>query len=223
MRRMLFLLTLTVVCTGCMSQNPTSLPSEPVGITSTPIHSAEPALPVESPAMLPTLEEQMVLPEYLEMPCWQVPVSMEYETLEGWSRYINPEYCFTFTYPSDWTLVASRHFIALSKNSIALVIGVRRYGESTVIQRTGVGAGDIENKGTILFFGKEVSKEVLIYEGRIKDMLFQNGTEILADDLAFAISGGDFAENYELAKLEDEEITIFDQIVNSFQRIQPMK
>lgn len=220
MRHMLILLAITAICAGCVSQNSTSLPATSLTIaplTPTPIHAPETDLSTAYPTVLPNHEDSMELPEYLEMPCWHVPISVEDEVPQGWSRYINAKYCFTFTFPSDWTLVASPHFVALSKDAISLVIGFRKDGEKIAIQRTGVGSGEIETIGAIVFLGQEISKEFLVDEGKIQEVLFQYGTEILADDLVFTISGGNYAANYD-SSIEDA-ILIFDKIVMSFHRI----
>ncbi|WKZ50007.1 MAG: hypothetical protein QY329_11150 [Anaerolineales bacterium] len=221
----LLLTTLLSMIAGCIRSNtPTSPPAPSTAATlrQTPIPETKTDIPTATFAV-PMTEEAGELPEYLEMPCWQFPVPASYETPQGWTRYIHAEYCFTFTYPSDWMLTTSRHFIALSKNTASLIIGFRKPVENVHIQRTGVGAGDITTVGTIVFLGKEISKEHLIYEGKIKEILFNDGVEIPVSDLVFTISGGDYADNYDTAALSDETLMTIESIVGSFQRVQPRR
>lgn len=226
MRYALISLVMIAACAGCGVQHSTA--------TALPLTPSTAALPLnvngtdmlaESPGVSPTPGGAKELPEYLEIPCWQVPVSRSQlpQVFQGWSRYVNAEYCFTFVYPSDWVLVTSQHFVGLSKGTILLVIGFRRETENIAIQRTGVGAGEIQTDGKIVFLGREVSKEILVYEDRIHEVLYQYGTEVVVGDLVFAISGGNYDVNYDLAVLEDETLTTFDKIVESFQRISPKK
>lgn len=218
MKHMVFLLTITAVCVGCVPKlstltgvTPSSAPSTPLVIM--PIQPTETALSTKPFTVVPTPEESVELPEFLESPCryfWQ-----DYTTPLGWSRYVNADYCFTFIYPSDWVLVVHRHFAILAKDeTISLLIGFRKSGENVPIQRTGVGAGEIKTVGKIPFLGQEISKDLLVYNGNIPTVLYNYGTEISASDLVFAISGDNFA-----ITLDDKTIAIFDKIVSSFQRI----
>jgi hypothetical protein len=154
--------------------------------------------------------------DWLEIPCWQIPAPAPYQNIqEGWTRYLNADYCFTLTYPANWTLIASRNAIALTEDTIALVIGFRKTAENIVIQRTGVGAGEIETVGTVQFLGQEVSREVLVYDKKVKAILYNYGTEISINGLVFTISGDDFSPDYDTASLSDEILAVFDEIVKS--------
>ncbi|MBD3252051.1 hypothetical protein GF380_06440, partial [Candidatus Uhrbacteria bacterium] len=62
------------------------------------------------------------------------------------ATYTDPVYGFSFTYPSNWQVeVRDEHFIRVTgPQEVFLSIGVKRSGEEVQIQRTGVGAGEID-------------------------------------------------------------------------------
>ena len=45
------------------------------------------------------------------------------------------------------------------------------------IQRTGVPEGNLVQAGTVPFWGDEISKSILIFEGRDKAVLYNNATK----------------------------------------------
>jgi hypothetical protein len=75
-------------------------------------------------------------------------------------------------------------------------IGVRWADEDVQIQRTGVPEGDLVQAGTIPFWGDVISKSILVYEGRDKAVLYNNGTEVRAWDKVFTLGLGDSRMDY---------------------------
>lgn len=101
--------------------------------------------------------------------------------------------------------------------TLALSIGFRRSTEEAPIQRTGVGAGELIGKGTVLFLGRELSRDVLVYQGKEKAVLYSYGLEIAVDDLIFTLSLDDHSPDYESVVIEQDIQAQVDEIVESFE------
>jgi hypothetical protein len=99
---------------------------------------------------------------------------------------------------------------------LELTVGFRWSGEEAPIQRAGFGAGEIEAQGTVRFLGRELPRQVLIYEGRVKAILYSNAQEIDVDGLIFTLSLDDRNSDYDAAQIEPEMQAIVDEIVESF-------
>jgi hypothetical protein len=145
---------------------------------------------------------------------------------QGWFRYTNETYGFSFIFPPDW--IVSEHGINLIyvcpsstiTIGIQLTIGVKRIEEDVAIQRTGVGAGDIITTGKIKFLGQEISRDVLRYQGKDKTILYHYGTEINVDGLIFTLSLDDFYPDYDAVELSADIQSAADTIVESFKLTQ---
>lgn len=115
-------------------------------------------------------------------------------------------------------LVEGEHYICLrpqSARDVTLVIGFRHSAENVMITRSGTGAGDVNQQGTLNFLGQKVSRDVLVYKDVPKAVLYNSATEIKVGDLIFTVSLDDFSSDYEAAKLSGEVQTIADKIVMS--------
>lgn len=111
------------------------------------------------------------------------------------------------------------HFIQISSPAdpnVKLTIGVRWSSEEVMIQRTGVPEGDILPAGEVPFFGENISKGILVYQGREKLILYHNCTEIKVGERVFTLGFSDFRMDYAAIDLLAMEIEIADQIVASF-------
>jgi hypothetical protein len=144
-----------------------------------------------------------------------------------WLTYTNSEYGFSFSYPPHWTIEkrdALPNFLWLHRQqrpTLKMDIAFKRITEEKMIQRTGVGAGDVVRQGTVLFFDREVPRDVLIYEGKVKAVHYNNAQEIRVDGLAFTLSciNGDPDVDYELIDLGVDIQEEVDDIVQSFEYI----
>lgn len=105
-------------------------------------------------------------------------------------HYKDANYGFTLAYPPAWTLakVADQHLVRLRQGDYVLNIGVRRADEESLIMRTGVGAGDLIERGHVKFLGQELTRDVLSYEGRDKAVLYNRAGEVAVGDLRFTLS-----------------------------------
>ena len=140
----------------------------------------------------------------------------------GWLTYTHPTYGFSFRHPPDWqpvdesevpNIIRLRHG---KPNAVELTIGFRRREEEAPIQRTGVGAGDVKTQGSVQFLGRDLAREVLIYEGQIKAVMYNNACEIDVDGLVFTVSLDVRCLDYDAARIEPELQAVADEIVGSF-------
>lgn len=140
--------------------------------------------------------------------------------LQGWQTYTNAAYGFSFRYPSDWRPEEAPNFLRfhhLQHPMLVLTIGFRRQAEDAPIQRTGVGAGDIVTKGTVTFFGRELSRDVLLYQGKEKAVLYNYALEVKVDELVFTLSLDDYSPDYASVVIGPAIQAQADEIIESFE------
>lgn len=129
------------------------------------------------------------------------PATKPANSTQGWQRYTQPTYGFTFLYPPGWTMkedlnqlsTSYRHLLRLSpagKDTVVLSIGFKKSGENYGIQRTGVGSGDFYPRGSVSFFGEPLQRQVLVANGLDMTVLYGAG-EIRRGELIFTL-GLDF-------------------------------
>ncbi|MDX9830351.1 MAG: hypothetical protein RBU35_08825 [Anaerolineae bacterium] len=146
----------------------------------------------------------------------------------GWLTYIHPTYGFSFRYPAGWdpepqTARSYPNIVRLvgpdEGRDVELTIGFRRADEEAPIQRTGTGAGDVEIEGTATFLGQRLTRNLLIYEGKVKSVMYNNAMEIAVDGMVFTLSLdvlGNALGDYEAADISPEVQAVADRIVASF-------
>lgn len=139
---------------------------------------------------------------------------------DNWKMYTNNKYKFTFSYPPDWILKEEgSNCINITNVSFdTLFVCIKAVGDTTRIIRTGVGAGDILKKEEVQFLNQPVEKNVLVFQGIDKSVLYANGGEIQRKNLLFTLS----LDNFQQAKTESEGISITsekmsDQILSTFE------
>jgi len=146
----------------------------------------------------------------------------------GWLTYTHPAYGFSFRYPAGWdpepqTAKTYPNIVRLvgpdEGRDVELTIGFRRADEEVPIQRTGTGAGDVEIEGTVAFLGQRLARNLLIYEGKVKSVMYNNAMEIAVDGMVFTLSLdvlGNALDDYEAADISPEIQAVADRIVASF-------
>lgn len=167
--------------TGTIYRAPTASSTFTPTISSTPT-----ATPTLAPSLSPT-------------PSVIIPTTGTYR---DWPRYLHTVYRFVFAVPPGWTASPlGANFIQISAPftpGIKVTIGVRWADEDVRIQRTGVPAGELVQAGMVPFWGDEISKSILVFEGRDKAVLYNNGTEFRVGGnrvftLGLGASGLDYA------------------------------
>jgi len=122
-------------------------------------------------------------------------------TYAGWMEYTDSGYGFKFRYPPEWTAeldlransTTYQHLIWLRAPSkpvdgVQLMIAFERAGENFGIQRTGVGAGELIERGQVTFLGQPAKRIVLVLAGTDIEVMYGGTGAVERGDLRFAIS-----------------------------------
>lgn len=119
----------------------------------------------------------------------------------GWVEYVEPGYGFKFRYPPEWTAeldlrpetTTYQHLLWLKAPSkpvggVQMMIAFERVGENHGLQRTGIGAGDLVDRGSVQFLGEPTRRIVLVLEGLDMEVLYGATGVFERGDLRFALS-----------------------------------
>ncbi|MCB9420147.1 MAG: PT domain-containing protein [Ardenticatenaceae bacterium] len=136
---------------------------------------------------------------------------------EGWQRYDNAAYDFFFRYPATWTLAESEHLVTLNQGTTSLLIGFRHPDEAVDIQGTGMPAGELVDSYQILFLDGRLPRQLLVQDNLVKEVLYNNGAEIMQNDLVLAIRLSNLASSA-IAGIDEALQNEADQILGTFGR-----
>ncbi len=151
---------------------------------------------------------------------------------KGWQTYTNASYGFTFQYPPEWKLEEMRNsakspdtlnghavwLIPDADRDVLLQIAFKRSAEDIVIQRSGLGSGDLVAWGKVLFLGAEIQRNVLVAQGQHVTVMYTGPGAIQRGDLVFTINL-DYQGADRQAGLSDAIEANVDAIVASFQLV----
>ncbi len=142
-----------------------------------------------------TVTETPQQPGY--MPSGEIPPINAYE---GWLMYENSTYGFTFRYPADWSVasVTNLHTGELNTHAIQLLpsngenvvlnIAFRSTDESLRLSPSGIGSGEIIERGRVNFVGEAITRFVLAWEGSDISVYYGGtGSEVARGNMAFVI------------------------------------
>lgn len=208
----------------------TSVPPTLTATGITPLRMLDgetPTINAPEPTSTPTPSESddfsLFLPQCDRQPLTELPTQLHRETGETWVRYANETYGFAFAFPPEWELVEGQNYLCLNylpQRENKLIIGFKWFNDQqTTITRSGVAAGELTTDGAIQFLGREINRNILLYEGRDKAILYNNAAPVRISDLLFTLSLDDFSIPYETAELTPEIIQTADAIVASFELI----
>ena len=129
-----------------------------------------------------------------------VPTPTQALDYTGWGEYANTQYGFSFRYPPEWALeevqeadnTMSGHLIRLNiqtgeAQTMEMLIGFKRIGEDQLIWPTGVGEGEFVPRGTVLFIGQELKRNVLVCQDQDMNVFYQQEGGIRRGDLEFSL------------------------------------
>ncbi len=147
----------------------------------------------------------------------------------GWLRYADEHYAFAFRYPPEWEAELDlrsdstlyQHLLWLHAPTkpvadVVMSIAFEAAGEDYGLQRTGIGAGELIERGSVLFLDKPAKRIALSLEGRDMEVLYGTTGVFERDDLRFAISlRYEGAERLGLPEVFEQTA---DNIVASFER-----
>jgi hypothetical protein len=141
-------------------------------------------------------------------------------TYRDWPQYLQTVYGFSFSAPPGWTVREwGANFIKISPAGtpdIHLLVGVRWADEYVQIQRTGVPAGDLVRVGEVHFLGRDISKDILVLQGRDKAVLYNMCVEISVGERVFTLGLGDSGLDYDSVDFTTSLEETVDEIVASF-------
>jgi putative hemolysin len=119
----------------------------------------------------------------------------------GWIEYVDSNYGFKFRYPPEWTAeldlrndsMTYQHLLWLRAPEkpvagVEMLIAFERIGENVGIQRTGIGAGELIERGSVLFLGESAKRIVLVLEGKDMEVMYGYTGAFERGDMRFAIS-----------------------------------
>jgi len=147
---------------------------------------------------------------------------------EGWMEYVDSNYRFRFRYPPEWTAeldlrsdsTTYQHLLWLRAPSkpvsgVEMHIAFERINENYGLQRTGIGAGELIERGSVIFLGEETPRIVLVLEGKDMEVMYGRTGAFERGTMRFAISL-DYVGTERLG-LTTELEQIADSIVASFE------
>jgi putative hemolysin len=146
----------------------------------------------------------------------------------NWMKYVDSGYGFSFRYPPEWTAeldlrsdsTTYQHLLWLKApgkpvEGVQLGIAFERVGENYGLQRTGIGSGELIERGKVLFLGEETPRLVLSLEGTDMEVMYGHTGAFERGTLRFAISL--HSAGTERIGLTDELEQTSDLIVASFE------
>jgi formylglycine-generating enzyme required for sulfatase activity len=145
---------------------------------------------------------------------------VESDRFDGWYRYTNLDYSFSFHYPSDWTLEERLHALVFHHqvvDTLYFTVGYHRVDEDLWLLRTGMPAGDFVSRGSVPFLGRALLRNVLVYEGKDKLVSYGYGDAQPWGDVVFGFFLDDYNASYEAVDLPEEVQSQIDQVVASFE------
>ncbi len=130
--------------------------------------------------------------------------------------YVNDQYGFSLDLSRDYAVEGWDNQVLFKKPGYSLVVAYKWADEEVEPFRTGMPAGEFQDAGTVTVLGAELPRQVLIYEGKVKNVTystFQVGNlQIQAWLEAETPEGSDYAEVDIPVELQDEA----DEIMATF-------
>jgi hypothetical protein len=209
----------TAAVTASSTATPAPSPSStPRPLSTFPAETAEP-IPTTTPDPAGFME--LFLPQCDRRPFEiERPTQIHPETGELWYEYRNDEYGFAFLFPPDWELLEGPYYICLNyrpRREVKFIIGFKWAGDTTQsIVRSGVAEGQLVTTGTINVLGQEIERNVLVYEGKNKAILYDNAYYIRVNEMLLTMSLDDFSIDYEGVELPPDLMATADAIAESF-------
>jgi eight-cysteine-cluster-containing protein len=173
--------------------------------------------------------------------CWDGTKCLKNQIdTSDWKTYNNPKYAYTMKYPSDWTVkhefgtneilgegyYESNRFDSPSGYALLFAV-VPQNSDVMPIPRTGVGAGDFVDSDetinvTANINGTEVTTKYLVFEGKVKEIFFNDfETDGFWGRAYLSYFGAEDYRNFDMA--DAEEIEIAKAILESFEFARPSK
>jgi putative hemolysin len=156
------------------------------------------------------------------------PPSPQADPYEGWRTYTHADYGFSFRYPPEWSLEEVQdpqhtmrdHLIRLGlgpDQKVRRLIGFKRAGEDLLLWPTGVGEGEFILKGTALFIGQAVNRNVLVCQNQDMMVFYQQAGGLHRGDVEFSLLLGYVGSCLDNFSIPLDLQTAADKVVASFE------
>jgi hypothetical protein len=145
-----------------------------------------------------------------------------------WMEYVDSNYRFKFHYPPEWTAeldlrsdsTTYQHLLWLRAPGkpvpgVEMHIAFERIDENYGLQRTGIGAGELIERGRVIFLDEPAKRIVLVLEGKDMEVMYGNTGAFERGTMRFAISL--YYAGTERLGLTTELEQVTDLIVASFE------
>jgi hypothetical protein len=212
MKRTLFL-SIALYLTACVQANTLNGSAQQTGVAATVASVQQTAVS----ATLTQMAFELAQTELAEVPIKTTMPSLTPPTgtyqpsdslspsgaYDGWQKYENTFYGFSFYYPPGWTVtqIVNMHTDQVNPNSICvqpptgtavLHVSFRSVDEAIQIAPTGMGSGEMIERGTVIFMGEAVTRNVLVAQGiDVSVNYFGSGIELTRAGLVFVLSCSD--------------------------------
>ncbi len=238
-RRAWFLVALCAMIVSCHPAAPVGAPTAAIEARTTPPPTAplatvtpriaSPTPPPSSVASSATPVPPTVAPIDTRPPAAPPsPTAIPGNAYEGWGEYRNDAYRFAFRYPLGWeieedqppsTMVGHGLWVrdpALPQ--VGLQVGWRREGEDQRITPTGLAAGEIVTRGSVLLLGEELQRDVLVALDKDMEVLYGCTSAVRRGDIDLFLRLHCACSPTDETTLSAEAQATADQIVASFRR-----
>jgi lipoprotein-anchoring transpeptidase ErfK/SrfK len=139
----------------------------------------------------------------------------------GWTKYSRADHGFAFRYPQGWVLREGENFVSLRQGTVRLTLGYRGVSDDpNLCCRAEQDAGAILPAGTLTVLSQEVSRALVVDEGKVKAVIYNDGQRVTAGSTEFLFLLDDFAADYGSVDLPSSLQAEADQIFASLETVE---
>ncbi len=151
------------------------------------------------------------------------PTPTPADPTSDWKTYTNTKYAFSIKYPSTWKLkektteIGSDFVNFQSPNGYGLGISFQQKDDKNQMGPSGIAAGEFIKRGNIQFGETTISKDVLVYKEKDKQVWYNGVSTFVVGNTKFSISlNNNQSTDYENTSLDKETELTTDQILSTF-------
>ncbi len=239
------LLVFILVAGGCAAPMPPTAGPLPLTATLTTAAAATAAAPpsptaAAAPSPAPTAIAPTATPAPPTVTVTSVPEPAQaYSAVpdvlaawsyDGWRTYTNKAYGFSLRYPAGWVArevtnpadTMAGHRVTLRTPelpALKLHVAFKRAGEERRITPTGIGSGEVVERGVVPLLGTALPRQALVANGKDVGVLYGGSGEVKRGDLVFWISLEDAGSLPSDTGLTPDAEAIADAIIASIRRL----
>jgi len=149
----------------------------------------------------------------------QLEVGIEPTPVPTSYPYSNSTYGYEISYPETWRVEEIDKGIEISKDDVRLIIQTWWTADpNPTVRWYGMPAGDLLYRDKVSFLGAIIPVNYLVYEGKTKQVLYNEGNPIDSGDLQILVYLESQGADYESIEVSDAIIAEAKMILESFQR-----